>query len=71
METINRISDPTPPYWRKVQWVFGVIAVVLGACWPILQTMPDITPIFQKIVEMGLAVSLAIVGMAQFTSTKK
>ena len=65
----KRLASTTPPFFKKMQWIFGIIMAVLIAALPVLNTMPEVPAVILKIVELCIAICGAIVATAQFTTT--
>ena len=65
----KRLASTTPPFFRKMQWIFGIIMAVMIAALPVLNTMPEVPAVILKVVELFIAICGAIVATAQFTTT--
>lgn len=68
---MKRLKSPVPPWWRNVQWIFGIIATVLGAALPFLLNIPEVPGWVIEVVKLTIAVAAAIVGTAQFATADK
>ena len=67
----KRFVSSTPPFFKKMQWIFGIIMTIMIAALPVLNTMPEVPAVILKIVELCIAICGAIVATAQFTTTDK
>jgi len=65
----KRFVSSTPPFFKKMQWIFGIIMTIMIAALPILNTMPEVPEVVIKVVGLIIAICGAIVATAQFTTT--
>lgn len=64
---MSRLTSPVPKFWRKVQWVAGILTAVAGAAIPVLKTMPEVSPSVVNYMILASAVFGTIAVTAQFT----